>query len=599
MNIEQLGPYRIVRKLGRGGMGIVYEAVHVESGERAAVKLLSIALADEPGFRERFEAEVETLRKLNHPNVVRLFGFGEDDDLLFYAMELVDGSSLEQELTRGRRFDWREATRIGIDTCRALRHAHDRGVIHRDIKPGNLLIDGQGNTKLSDFGIARLFGKGRLTDAGNVLGTAEYMPPEQVEGLPVGPQADLYSLGAVLYVLLTRRPLFKGKSVSEVFHKQRFETPAPLGEQAPDVPVALAQIVTQLLDKDPQQRIPNATVLARLLEKMQQMLSANPADADLGGGRAESEAQANDLALPEVDRPVGALGRLPTTEVVKQPEALPATDALPAVDDLPPTKATAAFQNREAPQKPPESRGTFTHVAEADLDRIERPESRTPWISLHTWALVIALLAIGLTAWYLLQPPSADRLFGRIPTGATADDIDSLLQAEDDINEFLARFPADPRCEQLQEQMTEIKLYRLEKKFERWAKGLAGSESLLPIERAYLEAIHYTRIAPELGAVKLQALIELYDRPVSKLGPTWQCLRLARRRLERVRTQLAQQTGQYLEVVQDRLDWAEQPTTDPDRAAAIYRAVVELYQDKPWADEAVRRARAHLEANDE
>jgi len=144
MKIERLGPYRIVRELGRGGMGTVYEALNLQTDEPAAVKLLSAAMAREEGFREWFEAEIETLRKLNHPNIVRLFGFGEQDEHLFYAMELVHGRSLEQELKRGRPFNWPEVTRIGIETCRALRHAHDRGVIHRDIKPANLLLDADG-----------------------------------------------------------------------------------------------------------------------------------------------------------------------------------------------------------------------------------------------------------------------------------------------------------------------------------------------------------------------------------------------------------------------------------------------------------------------
>ena len=268
MQIEQLGPYKISRKLGRGGMGTVYEGVNLETGEPAAVKLLSAALAHEPDFRHRFQAEIETLRKLNHPNIVRLFGFGEQEEHLFYAMELVPGSSLEEELGRGRSFAWREVTRIGVDMARALRHAHDRGVIHRDIKPGNLLLTADGQVKLSDFGIARLFGGSQHTTAGSVLGTAEFMSPEQAEGRPVGPRSDLYSLGGVLYVLLARRPLFRGGSLPEILHKQRFEQPAPLGELAPDVPVELQQIITQLLEKDPERRIPNAAVLLRRLEAM-------------------------------------------------------------------------------------------------------------------------------------------------------------------------------------------------------------------------------------------------------------------------------------------------------------------------------------------
>ncbi|MGW8257522.1 MAG: serine/threonine protein kinase, partial [Thermoguttaceae bacterium] len=182
MQIERLGPYRITGKLGRGGMGTVYQAVNLQTGEPAAIKLLSAALAREEGFRERFEAEIETLKKLNHPGIVRLFGFGEQDDQLFYAMELIKGNSLEEELSRGRRFDWREVVRLAIDICRALRHAHDRGVIHRDIKPGNLLLADDAQIKLSDFGIAKLFGNTRLTSAGSVLGTAEYMAPEQAAG---------------------------------------------------------------------------------------------------------------------------------------------------------------------------------------------------------------------------------------------------------------------------------------------------------------------------------------------------------------------------------------------------------------------------------
>ena len=259
-------------KLGRGGMGTVYEAVNLETGEPAAVKLLSAALAEEEGFRGRFEAEIETLRKLNHPNIVKLFGFGEQDTHLFYAMELIDGNSLEEELSRGRRFDWREVVRIVIEICRALRHAHDRGVIHRDIKPGNLLLASNGQIKLSDFGIARLFGNTRLTSAGSVLGTAEYMAPEQAAGKPVDQRADLYSLGAVMYVLLARRPVFQGKSLGEVLYKQQFEMPEPLSQYNDDVPEELERIILQLLDKDPARRISNATILGRCLEAMQHAL---------------------------------------------------------------------------------------------------------------------------------------------------------------------------------------------------------------------------------------------------------------------------------------------------------------------------------------
>ncbi len=390
MKIERLGPYRIVRELGRGGMGTVYEGVHSETDEPAAVKLLSATLAGEADFRERFAAEIDALRKLNHPNIVRLFGFGRQDDHLFYAMELVDGCSLEQELQRGRRFNWREVTRIGIETCRALRHAHDRGVVHRDIKPANLLMAADGRVKLSDFGIARLFGNARLTNAGSVLGTAEYMAPEQAEGKPAGPRADLYSLGAVFYVLLTNRPLFAAKSFAEMLRKQRVETPDPLERHAPDVPEALQAIVTQLLEKDPDRRIPNPAVLARQLEAMQRALSLEPAPGDPGTIDAEND---------ESDEN-GENAESPTFD-------LPAPDDRPSSDaELPETRATGAFQRpgTENPAETEQEPGSrFTPVAAEELDRIESGTSRPPWRLPQTWALLIGLIAVCLAGWYLLH----------------------------------------------------------------------------------------------------------------------------------------------------------------------------------------------------
>src|SRR5918994_2779243 len=130
MQLEQLGPYRIGGRLGKGGMGSVYEAVDVKTGQRVAVKALTPQLAMAEGFRERFEAEIESLKKLQHEGIVRLLGYGEHDGILFYSMELVEGPSLEQEINAGRRFDWNETLLVAIQVCRALKHAHDHGVVH-------------------------------------------------------------------------------------------------------------------------------------------------------------------------------------------------------------------------------------------------------------------------------------------------------------------------------------------------------------------------------------------------------------------------------------------------------------------------------------
>ena len=166
-------------------------------------------------------------------------------------MELVDGPSLEQEINAGRRFDWNETLSIAIQMCRALKHAHDHGVVHRDIKPANLLLDQGRPVKIADFGIARLFGATQLTTAGGILGTADYMSPEQVDGRPVTDRCDQYALGCVMFALLAGRPPFRAKTMPEMLQLQRFAEPEPVRRYAPQTPEQLDRLIAQLLSKDP------------------------------------------------------------------------------------------------------------------------------------------------------------------------------------------------------------------------------------------------------------------------------------------------------------------------------------------------------------
>lgn len=607
MEIERLGPYQIVGKLGRGGMGTVYEAVHRQTGEPAAVKLLLADLAGEEGFRARFEAEIETLRKLNHPNIVRLFGFGEQDGHLFYAMELVDGNSLEEELRRGRHFDWRETARIGIETCRALRHAHDRGIIHRDIKPGNLLLAADGRVKLSDFGIARLFGYSKLTGAGNVLGTAEYMAPEQAAGQPVDLRADLYSLGALLYALLARRPVFRGKSLPEMLNKQRFEQPEPIRKLVPETPEELERILGQLLEKEPDRRIPTATVLARRLDAMLQALSVAPetmaAEADWFdvdapddlraiAGAAASEAQASSEtpdAAPDAVAPTLALGPseggAPLAETLEEPgKRFQEPFSVQATED----KAEATAPATE----PPPSR--FVVVGEDELDRAEE-EPRRPWFSWQTVALIIALLLIFACVKWFLTPPTADALYDRIAAKTADESIESIKEAEDEIKVFLDNYSGDHRAPRLREYQREIELHRLEGIFKRRVERMASAAGLLPIERAYIEADRCTQIDPVRGLAKFQSLVDLFGQAENNIKPVAQCLDLARHRLTLLREEVKKNTAEQLELLESRLEAADAlRETEPEQARAMYRAAVELYGEKPWAADAVRRARESL-----
>ena len=630
MQPEQLGPYKIGGRLGRGGMGAVYAGVNVETNDRAAVKVLARELGHDDDFRQRFASEIATLRRLNHPNIVRLFGFGEQDGQLFYAMEMVDGVSLEEEIKRGRRFTWREAARIGYETCLALRHAHDRGVIHRDIKPANLLLDADNKTKLSDFGIARLFGSNRMTTVGSVIGTVEYMSPEQADGRPVDQRSDLYSLAGVMYALLAGRSPFVAKTLPEMLHKQRYDMPEPIADLVADVPADFSALIAKLLAKDPADRFPNALVLGRHLDAMLAAKQENDSqtqadtcpDDKTDATRAASiseNGQSGDVEFeitppskivaahdPEalaLTRDIGDSG--PSTA-----KPMAATGAMP----LPETRATAAFEAFEPPQAPngpkplsvtsnsPEaektsvSKGRFTMVPHEELDRapVSRKETHA-LISAQTWVLAAALLIVGMGVWYALRPPSADALYERIAEKTADGETESILSAEDDIEKFLLNHSDDPRSKSLHKFEREIRLERLRKVFELRVKVFGNTEKLLPIERAYLEAKNYARLSPEIGLHKLEALVDLYGHGEDITGHTSQCLELARRQIDKLREELEKSSSEHLKMLNGRLDYAETLIgSDMEEALAIWKATVELYADKPWAAEAVARARAAI-----
>ena len=219
---------------------------------------------------------------------------------------------------------------------------------------------------------------------------------------------------------------------------------------------------------------------------------------------------------------------------------------------------------------------------------------------MHTWALVACLLAIGATAWYFLQEPSADVLYAKITARAADGRIESLRDVEDEVHRFLARFPDDPRREELEQIANEITWDRLDRKFELIARGLGSAEGLLPIEQAYVEAIGYARFDSERGAAKLRATIDLFDdsgAPASRPSDrAKECLRLAERRLATLEETLSPSEPSHLGELRKQLDRADGlRQAEPERATAMYRAIIELYGNKPWASDLVDRARAALE----
>jgi serine/threonine-protein kinase len=264
----RLGPYVIEQELGRGGMGRVYLAHEEPGGGQAAVKVLAPELAQDTGFLQRFQREIEALGQLDHPNIVRFFQAGFQDGHYFYAMEYVKGLSFEELLHQAGRLPWPEVLDAAVQVAPALKHAHDRGIIHRDLKPPNLLRTPGGVVKLMDFGIAKVFASTRLTATGGVVGTAEYLSPEQAAGKPVTKRSDLYSLGVVMYTLLAGRTPFVGDSFLDLLHKHRFSQFDRPQKLVPEIPYELDEVVCLLLEKDPANRPADGAVLQRILESI-------------------------------------------------------------------------------------------------------------------------------------------------------------------------------------------------------------------------------------------------------------------------------------------------------------------------------------------
>jgi len=269
----QLGDFRILREVGRGGMGVVYEAEQVSLGRRVALKVLPFAAAIDPKQRQRFQIEAQAAAQLHHPHIVPIFGVGCDQGIHYYAMQFVEGRSLAailHELRSSREAPaCRYVARLGAEAADALDHAHGLGILHRDIKPANLLIDPLGALWITDFGLARFPSDLSLTHTGDLVGTLRYMSPEQAlarRGV-VDQRTDIYALGATLYELLTLRPAFDGRDHQELLRQIALDEPVRPRRRNPAVPRDLETIVLKAMAKDPSSRYPTAQELAADLRR--------------------------------------------------------------------------------------------------------------------------------------------------------------------------------------------------------------------------------------------------------------------------------------------------------------------------------------------
>jgi len=266
-SVEIAGRYRIEGRLGFGGMSTVHLALDLRLERQVAVKLLAEHLAEDPTFVSRFQREAQAAARLVHPNIVQVFDSGQDESTgqYFIVMEYIEGQSCAEILRDEGWVAVDETIAIIDQACEGLHYAHRHGVVHRDVKPGNLLRAREGDVKLADFGIAKATEQSSITQVGSVLGTAAYLAPEQARGEEAGPRADLYALGVVTYQLISGRLPYEASSLTELALKQQQETPALLDTLVAAVSPQLAEAVAISLALDPEDRYQTAREMGRAL----------------------------------------------------------------------------------------------------------------------------------------------------------------------------------------------------------------------------------------------------------------------------------------------------------------------------------------------
>lgn len=323
-----IGTYKIQQKLGEGGMGAVYKGVDTMLDREVAIKALKPELASQTAIVERFRTEAVTLAKLHHPNIATLYSLFRQGDELYMVLEYVRGQSLDEILARRGALDADEVIPVFCQILDGINHAHEYGIIHRDIKPANMMLTENGTLKVLDFGIARLLGSDRMTRAGNVIGTLEYMAPEQVKGLETDARSDTYALGMMLYEMLTGRAPFDTENEFELMKLQTESYPPEPRTIKPGIPESVEAAIMRAIQKDPDARFQTAG------EFRESLLDAGFAERGvLRRGTDPGAATPGPISTPPVSKPETAQpSTAAATAPVLEPESL---EPVATVDDVP------------------------------------------------------------------------------------------------------------------------------------------------------------------------------------------------------------------------------------------------------------------------
>ncbi|MDM4015487.1 serine/threonine-protein kinase [Roseiconus lacunae] len=640
---EYLGPYRVGEMLGKGGMGAVYQAQHVKSGDLVAVKLIALQISDEMRFRRRFDIEIKTLQRLSHPNIVKLIGFGEEKDLLFYSMEYVEGQSLQERIRELKKLPWGQVLDIAIQICAALKHAHDIGVIHRDLKPANLLVKEDSTIKLVDFGISKIFGY-NLTAAGSIMGTADYMAPEQAtEGVATA-RTDLYALGCVIYAMTCGRPPFRGKNVTEVIESLKHKDPVPLDLIDPDLPDDLVQLVNELLEKDPANRPPTALAVMNRLKAMRSGLQkmGTLVDRPSDGAKPFSESPTVDTKVSGDDNDrtgKTTSGKTPASKTVAAVDRTRPDDTIEFQSDESGTAATQvnpsaktvgleqdAGQTIQATSAPgtdvtnrsvhsvnvslgrgrtadqPSSDTSVGTSAKTHFQTVSDDEVRRGFFedsagddqhsSMRTFSIIaiVIVLAVGIFVLIAqLRGPSPEDLIATIESFSA----EQTFERKNELERFIKLFPDHPQADSFRDQLTAYQVDATVRRLRLRAKLRTDDGPLY--ETAFLQAMNLRDSDPEAAKEQLQQWIDVFhDSSMTSEDAQLELQRLAAFEIERLASNGASTADdpKLTELLQ-RIEDAKSLPVDERRR--LLEGIQTLYEGQDWADAALKRAQALLD----
>ncbi len=398
---KTLGKYQITERLGRGGMAEVYKAYHPQLERYAAVKVLHGFLAEGEDFQARFQREAKAIAALRHPNIVQIYDIDNDDDNYFMVMEFVDGGTLKDRLiqTSGP-LAIKEMAHIFREVASALDYAHRHGVLHRDIKPANVLLDGSGRVVLTDFGIARIVSETQFTVTGTLVGTPAYMSPEQGKGMPIASPSDIYSLGIILYEMVTGKVPFDADTPLAVIHKHINEPlPSPRTIRE-DIPRVLEAVIVKALAKEPEDRYQSAAEMVDAAENafldftkvtMAETLVEPPQPSSIS-----EETKPDLVAAPEPEATIASKATV-AMDPEDEPEptiASRATVAMEPEEQDVAVKATVAMEPELSPQ-PPE----IKPVPEPKPKAVPKPK---PKVKVKPLPIILSIIGIGVIAGLLV-----------------------------------------------------------------------------------------------------------------------------------------------------------------------------------------------------